>query len=74
MSDIESLSTQALAEIDSAASPDAVEALRVALLGKSGSITAQLKALGGLPADERKVAGEAINRARDAISAALSAR
>ena len=74
MSDIESLSTQALAEIDSAASPDAVEALRVALLGKSGSITAQLKALGGLPADERKAAGEAINRARDAISAALSAR
>ena len=74
MSDIESLSTQALAEIDSAASPDAVEALRVALLGKSGSITAQLKALGGLPADERKAACEAINRARDAISAALSAR
>ena len=33
------------------------QALRHALLGKSGSITAQLKALGGLPADERKAAG-----------------
>jgi len=46
----------------------------VGLLGKSGSITAQLKALGALPGDQRKAAGEAINRARDAIGEALSAR
>ncbi len=74
MSDIESLSTQALADIAAADTPDALEALRVGLLGKSGSITAQLKALGALPSDQRKAAGEAINRARDAISAALAAR
>ncbi|WP_374607466.1 phenylalanine--tRNA ligase subunit alpha [Thermomonas sp.] len=74
MSDIESLSTQALADITGASTPDALEALRVGLLGKSGSITSQLKALGALPGDQRKAAGEAINRARDAISEALSAR
>ncbi|RZA21200.1 MAG: phenylalanine--tRNA ligase subunit alpha [Lysobacteraceae bacterium] len=74
MSDIESLSMQALADIAAASTPDALEALRVALLGKSGSITAQLKALGALPGDQRKAAGEAINRARDAIGDALSAR
>ena len=74
MSDIESLSTQALADIASAQAPDALEVLRVALLGKSGSITAQLKSLGALPGDQRKAAGEAINRARDAIGAALAAR
>ena len=74
MSDIESLSTQALADIAAATAPDALEALRVGLLGKSGSITTQLKALGALPGDQRKAAGEAINRARDAISEALSAR
>ena len=74
MSDIESLSTQALADIASASTPDALEALRVGLLGKSGSITAQLKALGALPGDQRKAAGEAINRARDAISEALCVR
>ncbi|MCY7354936.1 MAG: phenylalanine--tRNA ligase subunit alpha [Lysobacter sp.] len=74
MSDIESLSGQALADIASADSPDAIEALRVSLLGKSGSITAQLKSLGALPADQRKTAGETINCARDAISQALSAR
>lgn len=74
MIDIESLSTRALADIAAAATPDALEALRVGLLGKSGTITAQLKALGALPGDQRKAAGEAINRARDALSDALSAR
>src|SRR3546814_18753958 len=74
MSNIESLSTQALADIAAAATPDALESLRVALLGKSGSITEQLKSLGALPGDQRKAAGEAINRARDALGAALSAR
>ncbi|MDI1252048.1 phenylalanine--tRNA ligase subunit alpha [Thermomonas sp.] len=74
MSEIESLSTQALADIAAAQSPDALEALRVSLLGKAGSITAQLKALGSLPGDQRKAAGEAINRVRDAIGEALSAR
>jgi phenylalanyl-tRNA synthetase alpha chain len=74
MSDIESLSTQALSEIASAQTPEALESLRVALLGKSGSITAQLKQLGTLPGDQRKAAGEAINVARDAIASALSAR
>lgn len=74
MSDIESLSSQALADIAAASTPDALEQLRVALLGKSGSITAQLKSLGALPGDQRKAAGEAINRARDAIGEALSAR
>ena len=74
MSDIESLQSQALADIDAAQSPDAVEALRISLLGKSGSITAQLKQLGGLPSDQRKTAGEAINRARDVLAAALGGR
>ena len=74
MSNIESLSKLALADIAAAATPEALEALRVGLLGKSGSITAQLKALGALPGDQRKAAGEAINRARDAISEALAAR
>jgi phenylalanyl-tRNA synthetase alpha chain len=74
MSGIESLTRQALADIAAATSPDVLEALRVALLGKHGSITAQLKALGTLPADQRKQAGEAINRARDTIGDSLAAR
>jgi phenylalanyl-tRNA synthetase alpha chain len=74
MSDIDQLSQQALRDISGAQSPDVLESLRVTLLGKSGSITAQLKSLGALPADQRKQAGEAINRARDAIGEALAAR
>jgi phenylalanyl-tRNA synthetase alpha chain len=74
MSDIEALSNRAHVDIAAADSPDALEALRVSLLGKHGIITAQLKSLGALPAEQRKVAGEAINRARDAIGAALSTR
>ncbi len=74
MSEIESLTRQALSEIAAASAPEALEALRVALLGKSGTVTAQLKQLGTLPADQRKSAGEAINIARDAISQALAAR
>ncbi|CAD7715750.1 Phenylalanine--tRNA ligase alpha subunit [Xanthomonas hydrangeae] len=74
MSEIQSLTERALADVAAAQTPDQLEALRVALLGKSGSITAQLKQLGTLPADQRKAAGEAINLARDALSAALSER
>ena len=74
MDGIDSLLEQALRDIASANAPDALEHLRVGLLGKQGSVTTQLKALGALPADERKAAGEAINRARDAIGDALAAR
>ncbi|WP_028916090.1 phenylalanine--tRNA ligase subunit alpha [Pseudoxanthomonas sp. J35] len=74
MSEIESLLAQALADIAAAQTPEAVEALRVGLLGKQGSITAQLKQLGALPPEQRKAAGEAINRARDAVGQALAAR
>ncbi|TZF87992.1 phenylalanine--tRNA ligase subunit alpha [Cognatilysobacter lacus] len=74
MSDIHALAQQALVDIGEASSPEAVESLRVALLGKSGSITGQLKQLGALPADQRKSAGEAINAARDAVAAAIQSR
>jgi len=74
MSDVQTLTTTALADIAAATTLEALEALRVALLGKSGSITAQLKSLGSLPPDERKLAGEGTNKARDAIGEALSAR
>ncbi|MFP7721932.1 phenylalanine--tRNA ligase subunit alpha [Lysobacter sp. A3-1-A15] len=74
MSDIENLTARALADIAAADSPQAIEGLRVALLGKAGSVTAQLKQLGSLPADQRKAAGEAINKARDALGSALAER
>ena len=74
MSDIEQLTTRALADIAAAMDSDALEALRVALLGKSGSLTGQLKQLGALPAEERKLRGAEVNRAKECIAAAIAAR
>jgi phenylalanyl-tRNA synthetase alpha chain len=74
MSDIESLTRSALTEIEAADDLDVLETQRVALLGKHGSITGQLKQLGSLPAEQRKAAGERINRAKEAVAEALAAR
>ena len=74
MSEIETLSNKALSEISDAGTSDALESLRVHLLGKQGSVTALLKSLGAMPAEQRKVAGEAINRAKESIVDAIAAR
>jgi phenylalanyl-tRNA synthetase alpha chain len=65
---------EALAAIAAAATLDALEAQRVALLGRNGAITAELKALGKLPPDERKARGAEVNAARQALDAAITAR
>jgi phenylalanyl-tRNA synthetase alpha chain len=51
-----------------------LEALRVALLGKAGSITALLKALGGMEPEARKTRGAAVNELKAAVSHALETR
>ncbi|RYD15046.1 MAG: phenylalanine--tRNA ligase subunit alpha [Lysobacteraceae bacterium] len=60
--------------IANAGSLDALEAQRVALLGKNGAVTAALKALGALPPDERKARGAEVNVAKERIAGALAAR
>ncbi len=74
MSDIDQLRSQVLADIQQAQSLQTLDAVRVAVLGKSGQLTALLKTLGTLPPEQRKAAGEQINTARDAINQALSDR
>lgn len=74
MSELDDLTESALAQIQDAASLDALDALRVGLLGKSGSLTGQLKQLGAMAPEARKQAGEAVNRAKDAVSEALASR
>ena len=46
VTDIDTLRADLLAQIDAAATPEAIEAVRVAALGKSGSVTGLLKTLG----------------------------
>ena len=74
MPDIQDLTRSALAEVAAAGSLEALDALRVSLLGKSGSITGQLKQLGALAPEERKAAGEAVNRAKEAVAGAIAER
>ena len=74
MSTIDQLTAKALQQIADAGDLDALDALRVALLGKSGEITLQLKQLGTLGPEQRKLAGEAINHAKDAVAEAVAAR
>jgi len=61
-------------EIDDADSLEALEAVRIALLGKQGRISALLKTLGGMTPDERQVEGPRINGLREAATAAIAAR
>jgi len=72
--DLKSLVASTLAEIGSSADLSALDAVRVAALGKKGAVTELLKSLGTLPATERRAAGAAINEAKDHIAAALDAR
>jgi phenylalanyl-tRNA synthetase alpha chain len=74
MSDIESLERQILDAV--AASPDeaALEAARVAALGKKGSISELLKTLGGMSPEERREKGPLFNTLRDRVGEAITAR
>ena len=57
-----------------AADEAALEAVRVAALGKKGTISEQMKGLGALSPDERKSFGAALNLIKDKVSDAIALR
>ena len=72
--DLQQLTAKACAEIASANDIATLDALRVSYLGKKGLLTEQLKALGSLPAADRREAGQAINLAKTEVANAIDAR
>jgi len=64
----------AASEIDATTDLAALDAVRVKYLGKKGELTARLKSLSELPADERPAAGQEINRAKQELHGRLNAR
>src|ERR1700689_2001036 len=74
MTDIAQLENETLAAIEATGDETALEAVRVAALGKSGSVAALLKTLGTLAPEERKNQGPLINGLKDRVNAALAAR
>ena len=71
---LEQIKVQALQDLEQAQSPAALEELRVRLLGKKGELTAVLKMMGGLSAEERPVMGQLANSVRATIEEKLEQR
>ena len=65
--------SQALAAIEGAADPAALDALRVQYLGKKGELTNVLKSMGSLSAEERPAMGQLANEVRAALEGAIEA-
>ncbi len=74
MTDLNSLEQALVADIAAVPDEAALETVRIAALGKAGSISALLKTLGAMTPDERKDKGPLINGLRDRVQNALAAR
>ena len=68
---LENIRIQALADLEAASTPAALEELRVRLLGKKGELTAVLKMMGKLSPEERPIMGQMANAVRAEIEAKL---
>ena len=72
--DLESLQGDILAEVAAAATLESLEAVRVAALGRKGSLSGLMRSLADLPDTERRARGAALNQAKDAVAAAIDSR
>jgi len=74
MENLEALKQQALELVAKAEDMAALDAVRVDYLGKKGEITALLKGLGKLSAEERPAAGAEINKAKQEVQDQITAK
>ena len=74
MNDLQPVVDSALADFALAATPSELEDAKARYLGKAGVVTERLKALGSMPAEEKKARGVEINAAKQSIEKALVAR
>jgi len=74
VADINTLEQEILGAVAASSDEAALEAVRIASLGKSGSVSALLKTLGGMTPDERKAQGPLINSLKDRVTSAIAAR
>ncbi|NNG03674.1 MAG: phenylalanine--tRNA ligase subunit alpha [Inquilinus sp.] len=74
MKELDAIRGEVLGAVETAADLAALDAARVAALGKKGRITGLMKTLGGLEPDARKAAGAALNEVKMAVAEAIEAR
>src|SRR5688572_8782012 len=72
--DLASLERDIAAAVAAAADERALEAVRVAALGKKGSVSERLKGLGAMSPEERKRAGPALNGLKLRVGSLIEAR
>ena len=70
---LEQIRAEALSAFAESRTAQELDALRVKYLGKKGELTAVLKMMGKLSAEERPVIGQLANDVREALSSALEA-
>jgi len=73
VSDLATLTRQALDEVAASTTLAALDEVRVRWLGKKGALSEQLRSLGSLPAADRPAAGARINEAKAQVQAAIDA-
>ena len=71
---LEQIKQQALCALEAATTPAELEELRVRYLGKKGELTAVLKQMGSLSAEERPIMGQVANSVRAVIEEKLDSR
>ena len=71
---LEAIRAAAVAAMEGAANAEDLEALRVQYLGKKGELTAVLKQMGKLSAEERPVIGQLANEVRARLESAIETR
>ena len=72
--EIAALQQETLSAIAQASDSEALEKVRIGVLGKAGSLTGYLRAMGQLPQTERANVGKTVNEARASIEAAYESR
>jgi phenylalanyl-tRNA synthetase alpha chain len=72
--DLDALISETGATLAAATDLRAWDAVRIAVLGRNGSLTAMLRDLGKTPPEQRKERGAALNRLKDALTGAIEAR
>ena len=68
---LKSVSDEIMRAVDAAENLEALDAIRVSALGKRGRISLLMRELGGMDADARKAAGQALNIVKDQVTDAL---
>lgn len=72
--DVTALGQETLVAIEAAQTTEELENVRIAVLGKAGSLTGYLRCMGNVAKEERAAVGKTVNEVRNAVEGALAAR